>query len=79
MRSTSERCACVFTSVTALSALTVARSLVVLPQDLWYFPFRPAHQIVASWTAMQKIDRENGQRAHTHDSHEAVLTGRQLH
>jgi len=29
-------------------------------QDLWYFPFRPAHKIVASWTAMQKIDRENG-------------------
>lgn len=29
-------------------------------QDLWYFPFRPAHRIVASWTAMQKIDRENG-------------------
>lgn len=29
-------------------------------QDLWYFPFRPAHQIVASWTAMQKIDRQNG-------------------
>lgn len=29
-------------------------------QDLWYFPFRPPHKIVASWTAMQKIDRENG-------------------
>jgi len=29
-------------------------------QDLWYFPFRPAHKIVASWTAMQKIDKENG-------------------
>jgi len=29
-------------------------------QDLWYFPFRPAHQIVASWTAMQHIDKENG-------------------
>jgi phytanoyl-CoA hydroxylase len=29
-------------------------------QDLWYFPFRPAHQIVASWTAMQKIDKQNG-------------------
>jgi len=31
-----------------------------LHQDLWYFPFRPAHKIVCSWTAMQKIDRSNG-------------------
>jgi len=29
-------------------------------QDLWYFPFRPAEKIVASWTAMQHIDQENG-------------------
>lgn len=29
-------------------------------QDLWYFPFRPADKIVASWTALQKIDRQNG-------------------
>jgi len=29
-------------------------------QDLYYFPFRPAERIVCSWTAMQKINRENG-------------------
>jgi len=29
-------------------------------QDLWYFPFRPADKIVCAWTAMQRIDRENG-------------------
>jgi len=31
-----------------------------LHQDLWYFPFRPPHKIVCSWTAMQVIDRKNG-------------------
>jgi len=31
-----------------------------LHQDLWYFPFRPAEHVVAAWTAMQHIDRENG-------------------
>ena len=31
-----------------------------LHQDLLYFPFRPAHKIVASWTALQSITRENG-------------------
>lgn len=31
-----------------------------LHQDLWYFPFRPAERICASWTAMQRITRENG-------------------
>jgi len=29
-------------------------------QDLHYFPFRPAERIVCAWTAMQKVDRENG-------------------
>jgi len=29
-------------------------------QDLWYFPFRPANKIVAAWTAMQKINDDNG-------------------
>lgn len=29
-------------------------------QDLYYFPFRPADRIVASWTAMQNINRQNG-------------------
>jgi phytanoyl-CoA hydroxylase len=31
-----------------------------LHQDLYYFPFRPADKIVCSWTAMEKIDRQNG-------------------
>lgn len=29
-------------------------------QDLYYFPFRPANKIVASWTAMELCDTENG-------------------
>ncbi|KAI4803397.1 hypothetical protein KUCAC02_006946 [Chaenocephalus aceratus] len=29
-------------------------------QDLHYFPFRPADKIVCSWTAMEKVDRQNG-------------------
>lgn len=29
-------------------------------QDLYYFPFRPAERIVASWTAMEPCTRENG-------------------
>uniref|UniRef100_T1JAU1 phytanoyl-CoA dioxygenase n=1 Tax=Strigamia maritima TaxID=126957 RepID=T1JAU1_STRMM len=31
-----------------------------LHQDLSYFPFRPADRIVATWTAMEKVTRENG-------------------
>jgi len=31
-----------------------------LHQDLLYFPFRPADRIVASWTAMTRITKENG-------------------
>ena len=31
-----------------------------LHQDLLYFPFRPADAIVATWTALQHCDRENG-------------------
>ena len=31
-----------------------------LHQDLYYFPFRPADRIVCSWTAMQKVHRDNG-------------------
>ncbi|KAG5893746.1 hypothetical protein JTB14_001390 [Gonioctena quinquepunctata] len=31
-----------------------------LHQDLHYFPFRPAHKIVASWTAMERVDEKNG-------------------
>ncbi|TDG96877.1 hypothetical protein EPR50_G00233190 [Perca flavescens] len=29
-------------------------------QDLHYFPFRPADSIVCAWTAMEKVDRQNG-------------------
>jgi len=31
-----------------------------LHQDLHYFPFRPAEDIVASWTAMERVDEKNG-------------------
>ncbi len=31
-----------------------------LHQDLLYFPFRPANAIVASWTALEEVTRENG-------------------
>ena len=29
-------------------------------QDLHYFPFRPAERIVCAWTAMEKVNRQNG-------------------
>ena len=29
-------------------------------QDLLYFPFRPADKIVATWTALEPVTRENG-------------------
>jgi len=31
-----------------------------LHQDLHYFPFRPASRIVCAWTAMEKVNRDNG-------------------
>jgi phytanoyl-CoA hydroxylase len=31
-----------------------------LHQDLHYFPFRPTDSIVCSWTAMEKVHRQNG-------------------
>jgi phytanoyl-CoA hydroxylase len=31
-----------------------------LHQDLLYFPFRPADKIVATWTALERVTRENG-------------------
>ena len=34
--------------------------LYILLQDLYYFPFRPADRIVASWTAMEHVGKENG-------------------
>jgi phytanoyl-CoA hydroxylase len=29
-------------------------------QDLYYFPMRPADRIVCAWTAMERVDRQNG-------------------
>lgn len=29
-------------------------------QDLYYFPFRPDHKIVAAWTAVDYVNQENG-------------------
>ncbi|XP_026740463.1 probable phytanoyl-CoA dioxygenase [Trichoplusia ni] len=29
-------------------------------QDLFYFPFRPAHKIVGTWTAVDPVDMNNG-------------------
>lgn len=31
-----------------------------LHQDLYYFPFRPPNKIVCAWTAMERINRQNG-------------------
>ncbi len=31
-----------------------------LHQDLLYFPFRPAERLVASWTALEPVTRQNG-------------------
>ncbi len=31
-----------------------------LHQDLLYFPFRPADKIIATWTALEPVTRENG-------------------
>lgn len=31
-----------------------------LHQDLHYFPFRPANRIACAWTAMERVNRENG-------------------
>ncbi|CAD5117938.1 unnamed protein product [Dimorphilus gyrociliatus] len=42
-------------------------------QDLHYFPFRPAERIICSWTAMQKINRENGCLAVIPGSHKGEL------
>jgi len=29
-------------------------------QDMHYFPFKPADKIVASWTAIERVDENNG-------------------
>lgn len=44
-----------------------------LHQDLLYFPFRPADRIVASWTALERVDRENGCLAVVPGSHRGEL------
>lgn len=31
-----------------------------LHQDLHYFPFRPENSIIAAWTALERVNRENG-------------------
>ncbi|TRY82952.1 hypothetical protein DNTS_009625, partial [Danionella cerebrum] len=42
-------------------------------QDLHYFPFRPADRIVCSWTAMEKVHRENGCLVVLPGSHRGTL------
>lgn len=44
-----------------------------LHQDLHYFPFRPADRIVCSWTAMQKVTRDNGCLVVVPGSHKGTL------
>jgi phytanoyl-CoA hydroxylase len=44
-----------------------------LHQDLLYFPFRPADRIIASWTALEPIARENGCLAVVPGSHKGEL------
>lgn len=44
-----------------------------LHQDLLYFPFRPADKIVASWTALEPVTRENGCLVVLPDSHRGEL------
>lgn len=44
-----------------------------LHQDLLYFPFRPADKIVASWTALEPVTRENGCLVVIPDSHRGEL------
>ncbi|XP_026887881.1 phytanoyl-CoA dioxygenase, peroxisomal [Electrophorus electricus] len=42
-------------------------------QDLHYFPFRPADRIVCAWTAMEKVDRQNGCLVVMPGSHKGTL------
>jgi len=44
-----------------------------LHQDLYYFPFRPADRIVCAWTAMEKVNRQNGCLVILPGSHTGVL------
>jgi phytanoyl-CoA hydroxylase len=45
-----------------------------LHQDLLYFPFRPADQIVATWTALSPCTRENGCLSVVPGSHKGGLS-----
>ncbi|KAH9255310.1 hypothetical protein BASA81_006762 [Batrachochytrium salamandrivorans] len=44
-----------------------------LHQDLLYFPFRPFNKVVAAWTAMERVTRENGCLIAVPGSHKAEL------
>jgi phytanoyl-CoA hydroxylase len=44
-----------------------------LHQDLLYFPFRPADKIVASWTALEPVTKENGCLVVVRGSHRGEL------
>lgn len=44
-----------------------------LHQDLLYFPFRPAERIVAAWTALERVTRENGCLVVVPGTHEGEL------
>ncbi|XP_063164252.1 phytanoyl-CoA dioxygenase, peroxisomal [Candoia aspera] len=44
-----------------------------LHQDLHFFPFRPADQIVCSWTAMERVDQRNGCLVVLPGSHKGCL------
>jgi len=44
-----------------------------LHQDLIYFPFRPVDKIVASWTALERVTRENGCLSVIPGSHKGEL------
>ena len=44
-----------------------------LHQDLLYFPFRPADRIVATWTALERCNRENGCLVAVPGSHKGEL------
>jgi len=46
-----------------------------LHQDLHYFSFRPADRIVASWTAMERVNRKNGCLVVVPGSHKGKLLG----
>lgn len=44
-----------------------------LHQDMLYFPFRPMEKVVAAWTAMEKVTRENGCLIAVPGSHKTEL------